>query len=188
MINESPKLNLLALSGSLRSRSSNTDLLKAIAALAPGSVHVSFFEAAGELPHFNPDLDQEGDEAPEAVRSFRSRLQSADALLICTPEYARGVPGSLKNALDWIVSSGELVNKPVSVISASPFETGGEIAQASLLLTLGMMTAKLDPSMNLAVPFVNKKLKGDEITDEATKDRLKMLLGVLLRHAAEVRA
>ncbi|WP_426451877.1 NADPH-dependent FMN reductase [Paenibacillus sp. S-38] len=179
-------LTVLALAGSLRSRSSNTKLLQSAAALAPSAVRLSFYEDLALLPHFNPDLDE--GEPHEAVLAFRTRLQAADGVIICTPEYARGVPGFLKNALDWIVSSGELVNKPVAVISASPFESGGEVAHASLLLTLGMMTAKLDEAMNLTVPFVNKKFTGEELTDDETRGRLELLLRTLAGHAEKGRS
>src|SRR6476619_6816426 len=108
---------ILSISGSLRRGSSNTTVLRAAALLAPEGVTISMFEEIGSLPHFNPDLD--GIEG-SAVLDFRRRLQDADGVLISSPEYAHGVPGSLKNALDWIVGSGELVDKPVAIINASP--------------------------------------------------------------------
>ena len=87
-----------------------------------------------QLPHFNPELDL--DDIDTTVANWRRLLKEANGVLICTPEYAKGVPGSLKNALDWVVSSGEFVNKPVAVISASPHPDGGALAKASLLGTL----------------------------------------------------
>jgi len=101
---------VLAISGSLRSQSSNTTVLRAVAMLAPPVVVVSIYDGIGKLPHFNPDLEET---SGLAVLDFRQRLQESDAVLISSPEYAHGVPGVLKNALDWIVGSGELVNKPV---------------------------------------------------------------------------
>jgi len=84
-----------------------------------------------DLPHFSPDRD--GDDPPRSVGRLRELLRTADGVLIGTPEYAFGVPGALKNALDWTVSSGEFDGKPVAAISASPLYTGGAKAHASLL-------------------------------------------------------
>src|SRR5690349_21363282 len=105
-------MRILAISGSLREGSSNTAVLQAAAALAPLGVEIILYDGLGRLPHFNPDLDGENAVAP--VAEWRARLQSADGVLISSPEYAHGVPGSLKNALDWVVGSGEFVNKPVA--------------------------------------------------------------------------
>lgn len=92
-----------AISGSLRAGSSNGALLRAAATLAPQGVEVIVNEQLGGLPHFNPHLDVEGQAPPETVAAFRSFLSGSQAVIVCTPEYAHGVPGSLKNALDWIV-------------------------------------------------------------------------------------
>src|SRR3954449_13002904 len=131
-------MKVLAISGSLRAGSSNTSLLKAMAALAPETVHVELWCGLGDLPHFNPDLD--GDDAPPAVADFRSRLIAADGVLISSPEYAHGVPGVLKNALDWVVGSGELVGKPVALINASPRSL---FAHPQLTEILTVMSAEL---------------------------------------------
>ena len=129
--------NILAISGSLRARSANTEALRAAALLAPDSVAVTFFDGLGGLPHFNPDLDGEGAVAPESVREFRARIGEADALLICSPEYAHGVPGTLKNALDWLVSSSEMLFKPIGLLNVSP---RSKHALASLAETLRTMS------------------------------------------------
>src|SRR5512134_528071 len=117
-------MKILALSGSLRAGSSNARLLRAAAAVAPPGMAFTFYEALGSLPHFNPDLDGEGATPPPAVAAFRRALGAADGVVISSPEYAHGVPGSLKNALDWLVSSGELTDKPLALLTASP--GGGE--------------------------------------------------------------
>src|SRR5271169_5001096 len=128
-------MKIVGISGSLRVGSSNAVLLWTTATLVPEGVEVAVFEGIGGLPHFSPDLDT--DAPPLAVREFRALLAAADGFLVSTPEYAHGVPGSLKNALDWVVSSGELYHKPVLLINASP--SGGEWAQASLAETLTTM-------------------------------------------------
>lgn len=110
-------VQILAICGSLRARSSNLSLLQATQKLAPDNWEITFFEGLSELPHFNPDQDT--DQPPVAVTDFRDLLRRADGLVICTPEYAHGLPGSLKNALDWTVSSGEWMEKPALVLNAS---------------------------------------------------------------------
>ena len=143
---------VLAISGSLRSQSSNTTLLHAIAMLALPGVVISIYDGIGNLPHFNPDL--EGTPGP-AVLDFCRRLRESDAVLISSPEYAHGVPGVLKNALDWIVGSGELVDKPVALINASPQSTH---AYASLAETISVMSAQLVKNACVTLPFWNKTL------------------------------
>jgi Predicted flavoprotein len=100
-------MRILAISGSLRAKSSSTSLVEAARLLAPPGVTVTVYDGLGSLPHFNPDLDAEGSVPPAEVGQLRTQIGEADALIISTPEYAHGVPGSLKNALDWLVSSFE---------------------------------------------------------------------------------
>ncbi|HST08392.1 MAG TPA: NADPH-dependent FMN reductase [Gemmatimonadaceae bacterium] len=140
MSDTSAAFRILAISGSLRARSSNTEALRAAALVAPDSVTMTFFEELGALPHFNPDLDGEGAVPPESVQEFRARIGEADALLICSPEYAHGVPGTLKNALDWLVSSSEMLFKPIGLLNVSP---RSKHAYASLAETLRTMSTVL---------------------------------------------
>jgi NAD(P)H-dependent FMN reductase len=130
-------VKFLAISGSLREGSTNTTLLRAAAMIAPEGVTIELFEGLGSLPHFNPDLDREGDAPPAPVAEFRARVDDADALLICSPEYAHGVPGTLKNALDWLVSSPVIVGKRVALLNAS---SRAMYAHASLKETLTVMS------------------------------------------------
>lgn len=122
-------MRILAISGSLRIVSSNTALLRATSRLAPKRIEITVYAGRGDLPHFNPDL--EGVE-PASVIGFRSQIQASDGLLISSPEYAHGVPGMLKNALDWLVGSGELAGKPVALLNASPRSTYGQAVIADL--------------------------------------------------------
>ena len=138
------------------------------------------YDGLGDLPHFTPDLD--GDAPPAPVVRWRELLKSADGVIICTPEYAFGVPGVLKNALDWVVSSGEFYEKPAAVISASPMLTGGDKAHASLMLTFQALTARIAEEAKLTVPAVNKKLTPEgEISDPALKESLEKLLAALAK-------
>jgi chromate reductase, NAD(P)H dehydrogenase (quinone) len=111
-------MKIIAISGSLRTGSSNTAALRAAAKLAPPGLDIVPFDGIADLPFFNPDL--EGDRVPDSVAAFRAAIGDADGLLISSPEYARGVAGVMKNALDWLVGSFEFPNKPVALINTSP--------------------------------------------------------------------
>jgi chromate reductase, NAD(P)H dehydrogenase (quinone) len=171
-------MRILALSGSLRASSTNTRLVRATAALAPEGMMFTIYDGLADLPHFSPDLD--GDDPPASVHKLRKLLQAVDGVLICTPEYAFGVPGSLKNALDWMVSSGEFYGKLVAVISASPSPTGGDKAHASLLLTLTALGAHIPTGGKLMIPAIGKKLNSNgEVSDLETRQALRSVLATL---------
>lgn len=171
-------MNLIGISGSLRARSSNAALLRAAARVAPAGVRVILYDGLGELPHFNPDLDEEGTAPPPAVAALRRLLIDAGAVLISSPEYAHGVPGALKNMLDWLVSTGELVGKPVALLNASP--VGGGYAQSSLLETLRTMNWNVVEEACRAEPFVPRKISG-ELTDDAVLAELASAIAALAR-------
>ncbi|WP_420595668.1 NADPH-dependent FMN reductase [Deinococcus sp.] len=127
-------VRLLALSGSLRRESVNAALLHAAAQLFPPEVVVDFYSSHGNLPHFSPDIEAE---AWPAVEQLRTVVSAADGLLIACPEYAHGLPGSFKNALDWLVGGGELTDKPISVLNASARSIHGPPALLKILRTMG---------------------------------------------------
>jgi NAD(P)H-dependent FMN reductase len=166
---------IVAISGSVRARSSNAALLRAAAGVS--RVPVVFYEGLETLPQFNPDLDEEGLVAPPAVLTLRQMLIDSDAILISSPEYAHGVPGSLKNMLDWLVSVGELVNKRVALLNAAP--AGGQYAQAQLLETLRTMNWNVVMDACRMEPFVPRKIAG-EVTDERVLDELRAVMEALL--------
>ena len=171
------QMRILAISGSVRADSSNAALLRAAAALAPEGMEFSFYDdRLGALPVFNPDLDGEGAVPPPAIAELRALLAAADGVLVSSPEYAHGVPGALKNALDWIVSSGELEGKPVVLIVASP--SGGRWAQASLTPTLEVLGARLVG--NVALTFTRTQIDGDgNLCDRDIAERVKTSLEAL---------
>ncbi len=152
-------MKLLALSGSLRATSSNAAILRAVARLA-GTTIETF--ATATLPHFSPDLDVEPLPAP--VVTLRAAVGEATALVIATPEYAHGMPGSLKNALDWLVSATEPIDKPVLLISASA--AGAIHAHAQLTEVLRTMSMQvIDGGAHV---FSRAKLDAHgEVTEEA---------------------
>ncbi len=129
-------VKILAISGSLQAASSNAALLDAAVAVAPAGTEVVRSVSPGDLPHFNPDLEADGAPAPAAVAELRRQLEQADGVLIATPEYAHSLPGSLKNALDWMVGSGHLYAKPVAIVAGSPREDGAGRGRAALEQTL----------------------------------------------------
>jgi NAD(P)H-dependent FMN reductase len=140
-------IKILAISGSLRALSSNTALLRTSIAVAPEDVDITLYDGLATLPHFNPDEDV--DVPPDVVLELRARIGASDGLLICSPEYAHGVPGSLKNALDWLVSSVEFPHKPIALINASAMATH---ADASLRETLSLMTARIVSEACVTIP------------------------------------
>jgi len=170
-------MQILAISGSLRAGSSNTSLLQAAAVLAPAGVGVVLYEKLAELPHFNPDLDQEP--FPAAVVDFRAALRRSAGVLISCPEYAHGVPGVLKNALDWLVASGELYEKPVALFNASP---RGTYALGSLTETLTVMTARLIPEASVTLALAAKGDGRFHITSDPEQSaRIQNALAVFLQ-------
>ena len=130
-------MKLLAIAGSIRATSSNAALVRAAARLVPPGVTVEVYDGVAQLPHFSPDLDV--DPLPAAVAALRTALGGCAGLVIATPEYAHGMPGSLKNALDWLVSATEPIDMPVLLISASPGGAAHAHAQFSeVLRTMSM--------------------------------------------------
>ena len=176
-------LSILAISGSLRTRSSNTILLEAAARLAAPGLEIGLFNGIGAMPHFNPDLD--GPDPPPAVAAFRARLAVADGLLISSPEYAHGVPGVLKNALDWLVSGIEAVAMPVMLLNASPRATH---AQASLIETLRTMAMEVVDGRPFDVPIAGRPLDlGGVLADPELVAAIQTALGALLAACARSR-
>ncbi len=174
-------MRLFAISGSLRSGSSATALAGALADLGPSGTTLTVYDELESIPPFHPDRDREGDVAPAPVARLRARLRAADAVVVSTPEYAFGVPGVLKNALDWTVASGDFAGKPTAVIGSSPSDLGGDKAFASLVLTMCAMQARLPANGGLVVPFVRQRIDGrGVIVDPALAEALRALLAELV--------
>ncbi|MDB5049439.1 MAG: azr 1 [Fibrobacteres bacterium] len=173
-------MKILGISGSLRENSSNTTLLKIIQAIPDPEVEFEIYRGLGGLPFFSPELD-DGD-ASDPVRELRAKLAGCDGIIISTPEYAFGMPGVLKNALDWAVSSGEFDKKPVAALSASPTSAGGDKAHASLLLVLSALGADVVGEASFPIPAVYKRIsKTGEIVDPAIVGLLSGVLSGLAR-------
>lgn len=168
-------MNVLAISGSLRLGASNTTLLEAAARVAPAGIVVNRYPSIAVLPHFNPDDDTFDQSAlPQVVAELRRSIGEADALLLSTPEYAHGLPGSFKNALDWLVGSVEFPGKPVAMISPSARST---YAQAQLREILETMSARIVEPASVVVQLPRREMSVDEIVaDEALADALRAVL------------
>ena len=150
-------MKILAISGSLRAASFNSALLRAVARLAPAGISVVLYRGLGDLPLFNPDIEA-SDPAP--VADLRTQIMSADALLIASPEYAHGMTGVMKNALDWMVGCEAFVYKPVALLNASPRAVH---AQAALRETVTMMSARLIEDASITVHLLGSHLDEDDI-------------------------
>lgn len=150
-------MRILGISGSLRAASHNSALLRAATRLAPGNLEVLLYRELGTLPLFNPDLE---DPLPPPVAALREQLLACDAVVIASPEYAHGVTGSLKNALDWMVGNESFVHKPVAVWNAAPRSS---IAQASLREILRTMSARVIEEASLSVPLLGSSMNEDTI-------------------------
>jgi len=176
-----PSVRLLSISGSLRFVSSNTSVLSALPPVAPPGVEVCAYVGLASLPPFNPDLDT--DEPPEPVRALRRQVGDCDGLIICSPEYAHGVPGALKNALDWLVGSLEFAGTPVALINVSPRSVH---AQAQLREILTTMAARLIEPASITLDLTGRSLDAAAIAaDPALSAQLQ---GAIARFVEAIRA
>lgn len=156
---------LLTVSGSLRAGSSNSTLLAAAARLVPGDVAVNAFTELATLPAFSPDLEDSPSRVPEPVARWRQALADADAVLFSSPEYAHGIPGTFKNALDWVVGSGELVAKPVGVLSAS---AASQFAHPQIIEVLTTMSALVVSEATVVIDLPRRGLDVEQLIADAT--------------------
>ena len=168
------KIKILGISGSLRSNSSATAILNIVAGLVPQNVEFNIYNGLAEIPAFN-----DSNEIPGPVAHFIKLLSDADGVFFCIPEYAFGVPGALKNALYWTVSSSTAFpNKPVALITAA---TGGDKAHAAFLLTLKAMSSKIPDGATLLLSFIRSKLnEKNEIKDIGTLDLIRAVINSLI--------
>jgi hypothetical protein len=171
-------MHFLAICGSLRNESLNAATLAAAGMVAPGFVHYSCYDGLGALPFYSPDLRND---PPSAVQALRARVNAADALLIATTQYAHGVPGALKNAIDWLADGGDLAGKPVGVLATSPCDGW---AHSLLCDMLRAMCAQL---VDTASPVLLPQRRPHGRAFEADADLLCQLQAVMGALAREVR-
>lgn len=168
--------NILAIQGSTRQNATSNLLIKAIARLYESQLTIIVYNQIASLPHFNPDDDHE--KVANEVLEFRKQIQQADGVLICTPEYAHGVPGTLKNAIDWTVSSADLYQKPTALITASTDGSFGHTAMLEILKAIGAQSAA---HLNLCISFIKTKVSNEgEITHAETLALVRQLMNGLV--------
>ena len=187
MATQSP-IKLLGISGSLRKQSYNSGALRAIPALLPDGITFEVAELA-DVPFYNADVEQIG--FPDAVKEFRARVASADALIFAVPEYNFSLPGVLKNALEWLSRppNPPVNGKPCAVFGASVSPLGtarGQFHFRHVCVSLNMLAVNVPH-----VDITNAKTKFDaqsQLTDTASLDALRQLLQELKALTLRLRA
>jgi chromate reductase len=174
-------MKVLGISGSLRSDSHNTALLRAAAGLLPGNVELELWDGLKAVPPYDEDDDVEP--APAAVADLRDAIAGADAILFATPEYNQSVPGQLKNALDWAsrpFATNPLRNKPVAVVGASKGAFGAVWAQAELRKVLAATGARVVDA-DVAVGHAHERFGPDgRLADESLREQLAEVVEALV--------
>jgi chromate reductase, NAD(P)H dehydrogenase (quinone) len=172
---------VLMICGSLRKGSTSEAVLRTASTLLPEGVTASYYEGLAMLPHFNPDNDR--GPLHRVVAELRAAIAAADALLICTPEYAGALPGSFKNLLDWTVGGVEIADKPTAWLNAagqgSP--NGGRLAHESLRTVLDYTGARIVDAACVRIPVKPSAIDADGIVrDEAAREQIRQALATLL--------
>jgi chromate reductase len=178
-------LTITGIAGSLRATSYSRVVLQSIAALLPAGTR---FEALdiGSLPHYNEDLDR--DSAPGAVARGRALVAASDAVIIVTPEFNHGIPGVLKNTLDWLsrpAFKSSFIRKPVMFATISPGALGGVRTQSHLREALASMLCRLVPVPEIAITYVNTKVADERLTDAPTLEHIGNVLKTFLSDIAK---
>lgn len=184
------QLNVLVICGSLRKGSYNAALSRALPALAPPEMKLIPAPPLETMPHYNFDI-QEASGFPQAAEDFASAVRNADGIIIVSPEYNWSIPGTLKNAIDWVSRMKEIPfkDKPVALQSASTGQVGGARMQYHLRMALTSVDAILFGRPEVFVNFASKKFdpKTLEITDEPTKDIVKLQLAAFAKFIRRVK-
>jgi chromate reductase len=167
------KIRILGISGSLRKSSSASAILRLVGNLFPDQVEFNIYEELEKIPAFD-----DGRLILVPVANFIKRIADSDAVFFCIPEYAFGVPGALKNALDWTVSTTVFSDKPVALITAA---SGGEKAHAALTFTLTALGTKITDDTKLLISFVRTKLDENGIVkDVVTLNSIQSVIQALI--------
>lgn len=163
---------ILAICGSTRANSANAQIIDAIASLATDTLAITVYDNLTRLPYFNQDISEK--DITEPVKHFRNAVAEADGVLICTPEYVFSLPGILKNAIEWTVSTTIFSDKPTALITAS---SSGEKAHESLLLVMNTLGIKTHADLCLHIAGVKSKLNDrSEVTHPDLQQKLKNLV------------
>ncbi len=172
------KIKILGISGSLRTSSSAGAVLEIVSKLVPAHVDLKIYTGVGDIPAFD-----DSKEIPFTVIGFIKQIENADGVFFCIPEYALGVPGALKNALDWTVSATAFSEKPVALITAA---SQGQKAHAAMLDILTAIGSKMNMGSNLLISFIRSKLdEKNELKDKDTLEAVKKLVDTFIRTIEE---
>lgn len=181
-------VRVLLVSGSVRRGSTNTAALRTVQEVAPEGVEAVPFDGIAGLPHFNPDDDAEGLEVPAAVAEMRKAVGAADAILICTPEYAGAMPAVLKNLLEWTIGDAGTYGKPVAWlnVSGAAAPTGGADAHDSLRKVLRYAGAEIVEEACARIPLSRAQVgTSGVVEDEAAVGEIASALGRLVSHVRD---
>ncbi len=171
---------VLMISGSLRSGSVNTAVLRTAAELLPEDVNADLFDGTGRLPHYN--LDDDVDPSHPEIADYRRRIAAADAVLFSTPEYAGALPGTFKNALDWMVGGTEITGKPVAWINPSTGPTGAADAYDSLRKVFRFIQPRIVEEACTAIPVFRREIDANgRIVDETIRVAVAESVAALVR-------
>ena len=179
-------MQVLLVSGSVRDGSTNTAVLRTVQGLAPAGVETVLYDGILGLPHFNPDDDAEGAPVPGPVAQMRAAMHGADALLICTPEYAGAMPGVLKTLLEWTIGDASTYRKPVAWINASSpaAPTGGADAHESLAKVLRYAHADIVEEACVRIELTRQDVGASGLVEnEAARQAMSDALATLVAHA-----
>jgi chromate reductase len=175
-------MRVLGIPGSLRAASYNRALLRAAIDVAPAGMTIDVFERLRDIPSYDADVEATGD--PEPVAAFKAAIRAADALLIATPEYNYGVPGVLKNAIDWASRpprNSVLNRKPAAIMGATPGGTGTARAQLALRQSFVFTDTYVLPQPEMLVARAHDKVDASgRLTDEPTRQHMRKLLDALI--------
>ncbi|MDQ1396330.1 MAG: hypothetical protein QOG64_1589 [Acidimicrobiaceae bacterium] len=171
---------LLLVSGSVRAGSTNEAVLATAQELAGDAVDATFYRGLSNLPHFNPDDDH--DPLPPPVVELREAIGAADALLICTPEYAGDMPGSFKNLLDWTVGGVETEGKPVAWINASTSPMGAAGTHRALRTVLTYTGCVVVDAACVHLPVPRAAVEDGRVTDPQLRAQIAAVLEALRGH------
>ena len=165
--------NILAIAGSIRTASTSNRILRFISEYYREQITVEVYEDLAQLPHFNPDT-----KTPPVVTSLLKKIEQADGIVVCTPEYVFSLPGVLKNALEWTVATTVFADKPTALIVAS---TSGEHAYKSLTLIMKTLGAAIHEPASLLIKGAKTKLNEQgHVSDEETRRGLDTLIQSLI--------
>jgi chromate reductase len=182
-----PTLHVTGIAGSLREASISRAVLISISELLPTGTDFSVLDI-GEIPHYNEDLD--GSHVPISVAKARTRLDATDITIIVTPEFNHGLPGVLKNTLDWIsrpAMASSMRGMPVFFVTISPGALGGVRAQYQLRETIASMLCELIPIPEIAITFASEKVQNGRLIDTSTLNFISISLNKFLSSAESLR-